>query len=137
MENGRSKLMTITEMTKVMKAFAEGKKIQFTSVANKDVVWMDTDNPTWDFSSYNYRIKPKYKAKPYKGLDEMFADYKSRFNVPDWPIYTMPLIWLIRKDTGSKFLVTEFGRYSRDLNDVFEGYTYLDGSPCGILEADK
>lgn len=135
--------MTITEMTEVMNAFAEGKRIQFTSVANKDMVWMDTDNPTWDFSSYNYRIRPEGR-RPYISSEEMVDDFKKRFNVKDWPNHAMPLIWMTKKDTYSPNLVTRFdpegvllGAFGFKFGDLFNEFTYLDGSVVGIVEDEE
>ena len=135
--------MTIPEMTEVMNAFAEGKKIQFTSVANKDMVWMDTDNPTWDFSSYNYRIKPEGR-RPYISSEEMVDDFKKRFNVKDWPNHAMPLIWMTQKDTYSPNLVTKFdpegvlfGVFGFKFGELFNDFTYLDGSVVGIEEENQ
>lgn len=83
------------------------------------------------------------KLRPYKDTDEMVEDFKKRFNVCVQP-YEMPLIWIKLKDTDKKYLVVRFASsltichnievYAPTLEDLVEGYTYLDGSPCGIEE---
>ena len=135
--------MTIDEQIEVMRAFQDGKKIQFTSVANKDMVWLDTDNPTWDFSSYNYRIKPEGR-RPYISSEEMVDDFRKRFNVKDWPNHAMPLIWLRDNATGYEHLVEGYGSdcviiegKRKHLQTIFENYTYLDGSVVGIVEDEE
>lgn len=83
------------------------------------------------------------KLRPYRDSDEMVEDFKKRFNVKVQP-YEMPLIWIKIKDTDKKYLVVRFASAltichnvevnTPTLEDLVEGYTYLDGSPCGIEE---
>lgn len=80
------------------------------------------------------------KYRPYKDTEEMIANYKKRFRVLN-PKLTMPLIWIKDKNDFEKHLITNYGesfvRIDTDLINLaaaFECYTYLDGSPCGILE---
>lgn len=136
-------MKTTQEMIKVMQAYADGKKIQYSS---KGVDWTDVIEPSWDWESTNYRVKPEPKPptyRPYESADELIADYKARFNV-DNPPYTMPQIWVKQinslRDKGS--LIVSFdqdrvwlGAHDRanDFDNLFSKYTYLDGSPVGKL----
>lgn len=79
------------------------------------------------------------KFRPYKDTDEMIEDFSKRYKA-NVPSYGMPLIWL-KSDFGNKFLIIAFTNDSVKtdkgyclLQEVFEKYTYLDGSPCGIEE---
>ena len=101
------------------------------------------DNGTC-FSLFYFIEEPKEKElRPYKDTDEMIEDFKKRFN-ENVPPYEMPLIWIKIKDTDKKYLVVRFASavtvchygevYTITLEDLVEGYTYLDGSPCGIEE---
>ena len=45
------------KFTEVMKAWEDGKKIQFFSVAGRKNMWVTLSNPSWD-TAYKYRIKP-------------------------------------------------------------------------------
>lgn len=86
------------------------------------------------------RAKEK-KWRPYKDTDEMIEDYKKRFNV-DCPDYVMPLIWIKHKEwPSSKYLITGFNKSTiivtyieKEFTTLFDDYTYLDGTPCGIEE---
>lgn len=102
-----------------------------------------TDNGAC-FSLFYLVEEPKEKElRPYKDVDEMVEDFKKRFNVCVQP-YEMPLIWIKIKDTDKKYLVVRFASavtichnvevYTITFEDLAEGYTYLDGSPCGIEE---
>lgn len=83
------------------------------------------------------------KLRPYRDSDEMIEDFKKRFNVHVQP-YEMPLIWIKIKDTDKKYLVVRFAStltichndevYTPTFEYLVKGYTYLDGSPCGIEE---
>ena len=53
----------IKDAAKVMEAYANGKKIQFLDEYNK---WIDVANPSFNWSIYNYRIKPEPKYRPFK-----------------------------------------------------------------------
>lgn len=117
---------------------------------------IETSNVTYRFAAKNFAgnvltwnlfypvEEPKEKKlRPYRDTDEMVEDFKERFNV-DVPPYAMPLIWIKTKDADKKYLIVRFASaltichnvevYTPTLEDLAEGYTYLDGSPCGIEE---
>ena len=108
------------------------------------------DNYSGNEASWNlfYLVEePKEKElRPYRDSDEMVEDFKKRFNVKV-PPYEMPLIWIKIKDTDKKYLIVRFASaltichnvevYTPTLEDLVEGYTYLDGSPCGIEEENE
>ena len=92
------------------------------------------------------------KFRPYKDTDEMVEDYKRRYNSygggngKNNPMYN-PLVWVTAKDVEEhKYLITRFSDsgkvtmnfetsvYTTNLHILFDDYTYLDGSPCGIEE---
>ena len=101
------------------------------------------DNGTCFSLFYLIEEQEEKKLRPFKDTDEMVEDFKKRFNVCVQP-YEMPLIWIKVKDTDKKYLVVRFASsltichnvevYAPTLEDLVEGYTYLDGSPCGIEE---
>lgn len=48
----------------VMKAYEEGKAIQYRGKCTKDDVWNDTKFPSWNWYSVDYRIKPEEPEEP-------------------------------------------------------------------------
>lgn len=50
-------MKTIDEMVAVMVAFKCGQKIQLTSDSRTQ--WIDVESPNWNWSLYDYRIKPR------------------------------------------------------------------------------
>ena len=80
------------------------------------------------------------KWRPYKDCDEMIADFKKRFNV-DCPDCEIPSIWVQCKIRKFKRLITKFCEPVVNMTDevttllgLFNRYTYLDGSLCGMEE---
>ena len=133
--------MTTQEKIEVMKAYAEGKEIQ--TRCKTDMEWADwvvRGEPKWNWEELDYRIKPESTYRPYKDTEEMIEDFKKRFNV-EVPPHAMPMIWVEYKTLKERKLITGF----KDkvvviiasvwgMDDLFEDYTYLDGSPCGMKE---
>ncbi|GEM_PF-5126554 len=85
------------------------------------------------------REEPSYR--PYRDTDELIEDWRTRFKVGPWPSRSMPLVWVMSKATCLRTLVTGYDLYSVvfggtkiGFRDLFDNYTYLDGSPCGKEE---
>lgn len=145
----------------VKKAFNEGKKIEFCH-RYAPGCWLDATTPTWN-ADIKYRVKTECPCadgidskacvgcehsedgkriyKPYVTVDEFIQDYQERFPtaVPR-PAYTMPLIWLKEK-VGERINLCyafvgnciELGCGVYNMMELFEDWTYLDGSPIGVL----
>lgn len=97
-----------------------------------------------DGNSYQFfylKEEPQEKQyRPYNDTDEMVADFKKRFNA-DCPEYELPLIWIEDRASKAKSLITDFYKcmistsdLSASLSKLFNYFTYLDGSPCGMEE---
>lgn len=92
------------------------------------------------FSFKKVEKEPTYR--PYKDTEEMIADYKERFKVSNVPDFCMPLIWVKGKPpvTGVSLASSfrnEFvllGEFIYNMENLFDDFTYLDGSPCGKVE---
>lgn len=76
----------------------------------------------------------------------MIEDFKKRYNSyggwsgKDNPMYN-PLIWIKNKVIKGKYLIVNYYENEivilgevHSLKALFNGFTYLDGSPCGIEE---
>lgn len=103
-------------------------------------------NDNYNYSLFYLVEDRKEEFRPYKNTDEMVEDFMKRFNV-NVPPYAMPLIWVKTKGADKKYLIVRFASaltichnvevYTPTLEDLVEGYTYLDGSPCGIEENEE
>lgn len=145
------------KFTEIIKAWEDGKEIQFKTSLG---FWCFVFSPDWDLN-IEYRVKPecpcedgidskacvgcehsedgKREYKPYVTVDEFIQDYQERFptSAPR-PAYTMPLIWLKEKEAERINLCyafvgncVELGCGVYNMTELFEDWTYTDGSPCG------
>lgn len=127
------------EAIEVLKAYCDGKEIE---VADKGIGnWgkCSSDEPYFNFASFNYRIKPTEEFRPYKDCDEMIEDFASRFHPLSLYSCALPLIWVRNKQYGTKSLVTDYevnciilSNTSVTLDDLYKYYEYLDGSTIGV-----
>lgn len=128
------------------KAWNEGKAVEISYNGGKTWILFKRENddraPDWCIADYRpAEEKPKEKKyRPFKNCKELldFWYIKTAANVPS---YGMPLIWVKRIDDSSIHLLAYYwdigagtGIYSFDLQEMFEKYTFLDGTPCGVEE---
>ena len=122
--------MKVSEQIAIIKAYEDGKTIErrayFTS-AWKIIDYVE--NHQFDFASYEYRIKPEPKYRPYKSVEEAFNEAKKHG------------FWIKCKNKESLCTIHDFGvGICGDL--YINGYDALklmndfvwhdDGSPCGV-----
>ena len=83
----------------------------------------------------------KKEYKPYETVHEFIQDYQDRFPTTNpRPCYTLPFIWLRNKNKKDerelvycfRNLVIKMDNTYWDMNDLFNQWEYLDGSPCGM-----
>ena len=111
------------EAAAVMLAWADGKKVEFKCIS---MDWRRTDTPEWNWTAYNYRIKPTATLRP-------------------WTADEVPLgAWMRVKDSphaGRRVLicgtydeVTRSTWLSTSEHSTDGGVTW---KPCGVLEEAK
>lgn len=61
------------KILEIMKAYSEDKVIQSRSNMRKDEKWVDCPFPSWNFDSYEYRIKPDDEYRPYANMEEFLT----------------------------------------------------------------
>lgn len=105
------------ELLPIIKAFGEGKTIQFFST---DKGWTDRDYPSFNEEPYLYRVKPEPKYRPFKSVEECWNEMQKH----------QPFGWLKSK-TSLQLNTYEISEYS-DWERRFNNYTFADGTPYGI-----
>ena len=131
-------LQEIREAAKVMEAYANGKKIQCNDNHLGNGEWVTTDNPSFNWDKYAYRIKPEPKYRPFMTQKECWQEMHKH---PDFG-------WIKGKVTGEyKQVIRVFGcktelifnisynspaDYSPEM--MFSSYTFTDDTPFGIKE---
>lgn len=117
------------EAIRIMDAYVDGYEIQqrikkCDSRSGLKPDWCDTDAPWWDFDSYDYRIKPTAKLRP-------------------WTADEVPLgAWMRSKESNEpRFLITHTMKEPFRTQWLSEYEHSLDGGktwkPCGVEEESK
>ena len=133
-------MKTTKEMIEVMQAYDRGEQVQ---LLNIDGNWEDKDNPAWNWAKCDYRVKPKKKYVPFDTAEEFFAAQRKhgyRLIGIDDGIITDDISPKAHDISitldGHVFLHIEGNwnhdcSYLGDLEDLFEDYKFIDGTPCG------
>lgn len=118
------------EMLPIIKAFCEGKQIQFLFDEWKDIdeigIREFLENPEL------YRIKPEPKYRPFRDAEECWQEM----------LRHEPFGWLYGKESDYRTLVTSISKGKEDisingiggmsLDAVMKYYTFVDGTPFGV-----
>ena len=117
---------------KVMQAYVEGKQIQY----KDDEVWIDIDDPGWDWHNWEYRIKPEPNYRPFRDVEECWQEMQKH----------RPFGWIKNKNDGHYSMITKVnadfdkkhiaisGINIWTLSETMCDYTFADGEPFGINE---
>lgn len=98
-------------------------------------------HPFENYHCYGCDKSSKKGYRPYETVHEFIQDYQDRFPTTNpRPCYTLPFIWLRNKNKKDerelvycfRDLVIKMDNTYWDMNDLFNQWEYLDGSPCGM-----
>lgn len=133
--------MTTKEMIEVMQAYERGEQIEYRIKAfMRDDEWspMTDEQPEWDFTEFDFRVKPKPTYRPYKGAKEFL---KAQEEHGMWlksneviVCYFMPIrvfstyVQIIRLQSGT--LVSK----EMEFRELLGTYSWKDGTKCGVKE---
>lgn len=122
------------ELLPIIQAFVEGRKIEYREKGEE--YWGETNMPTFNIDSNEYRIKPDPKYRPFANADECWQEM----------LRHQPFGWLKDKEEGYKVTITRVnddentglmainGQNEWTLDGIIECYTFADGTPFGIKE---
>lgn len=121
--------MKVSEQIAIMQAYEDGKTIEVKRY--DETKWKSLDyieNYKFNFSCYEYRIKPVPKYRPYKSVEEAFNEAKKHE------------FWTKEIQTGFIINVGAFGENFEDIyingynqNNFLDKFVWADdNSPCGI-----
>lgn len=122
------------ELLPVLQAFAEGKEIEFRSKGFNEE-WRELKQiPGLSYDSFEYRVKPEPKYRPFKDADECWQEMLKH----------EPFGWLREKKrnvyTQIGFMHTEgiqgTSGGSSNYKAFFDCFSFADGTPFGILEEE-
>ena len=122
--------MKVSEQIAIMIAYQDLKTIEqkrFDRTEWESIVY--DENYQFNFSEYEYRIKPVQKYRPYESVDEAFNDAEKHG------------FWVKSKDKHSLFFIDSFEAAGN--GDIYIGHCHVgafiekfvwfdDCSPCGV-----
>ena len=130
--------MTTKEMIEVMQAYERGEQIEFRmkTIPENDKWGTMTQEPEWDWRTFDYRVKPKLKYRPYNNAAEFLAAQKEHgmniklngHNYYGLPLYITNILIGIQWPQGDGSTVDIDVSYE----ELFRDYTWQDETPCGI-----
>ena len=122
------------ELLPIIQAFAKGKDIEYRTKGFNENWKKVTQIPELSFKSFEYRIKPEPKYRPFKDAKECMAEMLKH----------QPFGWITRQGAFFYIIYIEdklFGYGSAcgtilhsEFNDVLKSFTFADGTPFGIKE---
>ena len=113
------KRKNVKELLPVIKAFAEGKQIQFFNGG----AWINLDYPNFSEEPSLYRVKPESKYKPFKSVEECWEEMQKH----------QPFGWVKNKTSTQMYRVCDITE-STDWDYRFSTFMFIDGLPFGIKE---
>ena len=122
--------MKVSEQIAIIKAYQDGKTIERRAFFTSEWKSIDNiENYQFNFSEYEYRIKPVPKYRPYESVDEAFNEAEKHG------------FWVKSKDKHSLFFIDSFEAAGN--GDIYVGHCHVgafiekfiwfdDCSPCGV-----
>lgn len=119
----------------VMLAYANGEEVE---VMDFDGKYQPTENPSFNWTAVEYRVKPKPTYRPFKTQEECWNEMLKH----------QPFGWLKSKTSKSAILIGSVYYTSKEVwiilatdetdscsaSDLFNNFTFSDGIPFGIKE---
>ena len=122
------------ELLPIIQAFAKGKDIEYRTKGFNENWKKVTQITELSFKSFEYRIKPEPKYRPFKDAKECMAEMLKH----------QPFGWITSQGAFFYIIYIEdklFGYGSAcgtilhsEFNDVLKSFTFADGTPFGIKE---
>ena len=118
------------ELLPVIKAFAEGRKIEYYD--DNDYEWIETSTPVWQVG-VKYRIKPEPKYRPFKNQEECWNEML-KHQPFGWVRYDNS-ITAIQNIAPEGITVNDGIKTSSFyFEECFVNTKFVDGTPFGIKE---
>ena len=120
----------VKELLPVIKAFAEGRKIEYYD--DNDYEWIETSTPVWQVG-VKYRIKPEPKYRPFKNQEECWNEML-KHQPFGWVRYD-DSITAIQNIAPEGITVNDGIKTSSFyFEECFVNTKFVDGTPFGIKE---
>ena len=122
--------MKVSEQIAIIKAYEDGKTIEqkrFDRTEWESIVY--DENFQFNFSEYEYRIKPVPKYRPYESVDEAFKEAeKHGFWMQNVDRMYLRFIDGFHINKNSDIFICDYC-----VDDILDMFVWADdGSPCGL-----
>lgn len=134
------------ECIKVMQAYTNGEIIEEKRLSFDSTEWVESIDPTWQWYKFDYRIKPRPKYRPFKNAEECWKEMlkhqpfgwvKEKSDEPSYELLAnvsendeAPISFAVHGSVGMGII----DRPSIEFNEMFNAFTFADGTPFGIRE---
>ena len=116
------------ELLPIIKAFAEGKKIESRCIKGDKSLWYDDKDPSFD-DDFEYRIKQEPKFRPFKDAEECWHEMQ-KHKPFGWVKSTLfKDLDLVKRVTT---LYVEINRDIIDYKDALDKFTFADDTNFGV-----
>ena len=120
------------ELLPIIKAFAEGKDIEYRSKGFNEDWKKVTQIPALSFKSFEYRIKPEPTYRPFANAEECWCEML-KHEPFGWVIHNDYHVNIANVIRQSITFADNEGRNS-SFSELLEDYTFADGTKFGIKE---
>lgn len=125
----------------VMLAYAEGKEIEFKSYTQD---WDDILYPNFNWDRNKYRIKPSPKYRPFESAEECWNEML-KHQPFGWVKGKTDEVYLSigyvtatdEEDEPPLIYINEDGSLERSSDQMFNHFTFADGTPFGVKEGGE
>lgn len=123
------------EILPIIEAFSKGKTVERFNPCNGE--WDELKDPSFDLDNSCYRIKPEPKCRPFKNNEECLKEML-KHNPFGWiKTKTRTVYHSVGKISKSRdgqpvIILATKEENSLSLSEVFNNYTFVDGTPFGI-----
>ena len=118
------------ELLPVIKAFAEGKEIQYRNSFNEWIDIKKNEGLSFIKTPLDYRIKPEPKYRPFKSQEECWNEMHKH---PDFGWVTDGY-YKSTISVKSDSIVVTISTLEYDFGKAYIHFTFADGTPFGIKE---
>ena len=122
--------MKVSEQIAIMKAYEDGKTIEGKHYDETEWKILEyVENYPFDFSYYEYRIKPEDKYRPYESVDEAFNEAKKHgFWMQNVDRMYLRFIDGFHINKNSDIFICDYC-----VDDILDMFVWADdGSHCGV-----
>ena len=126
------------DLIKIMQAFLEGETVEQRAVIsdNYQSGWFTHTGDDWNTNKFEYRIKPKPQYRPFKDVNECWAEMKNH----------QPFGWvkvgehyknIVELNKNNRVFINSDYSSNYDLEEMYQDTTFADGTPFGMKVTDN